>query len=162
MSDDKTVQLVDMSQEQAAKRFENESRKQETVGGINQAVVRFTQVDDFTTFKAEYSWVEGDIIIHFFITSEMKKLNTTEEGGPAIKQYWLHTFPLALDRALKEYFQADTPRVQAKYTPELASWWVRAQNYGDRIDPDLFVVSFFEALDQALESSETPSGSPGN
>ncbi len=125
------------------------------MAGIEQAVPVFTKVEDFTTFRGEFTWIDGDLVIHFFLTPEMLQLNRTEEGGPQIKTYWLNTFPLALDRASKEYFLADSPRLQAKYTEELASWYFRAQGYADRLDPDLFAETFFEHLDEVLESPQT-------
>ena len=157
MSEERTVNLVDISQKEAETRFEQESRQVGgAVAGIEQAVIQFTKINDFTTFKVEYAWVDGDLVIHFFLTAEMIQLNKTTDGGPAVKNYWIRTFPLALDKASKEYFQADKPRLQAKYTEELASWYFRAQGYGDRIDPDRFAETFFDHLDQALESQEKP------
>lgn len=160
---ERTVSLEGMDQEQAQKRFEDESRTVGgEVGGIQDAVIKFTQIDDFTTFRAEYSWVDDNLIIHFFLTKEMVELNKTEEGGPSVKQYWLNKFPHALERASKEYFQADSPRLTAKYTTELASWFFRAQGYADRLDPGLFAEKFFEHLDQVLESPQTIAGAAGN
>lgn len=150
---ERTIALADLDQDQAEERL---NREPEVVSGIQDAVINFTDVNDYTTFKAEYAWVDGDLIVHFFLTKEMVQANKTEEGGPLVKQYWLHTFPLGLDKASKEYFQSDSPRLQAKYTDELASWYFRAQNYGDRLDPDLFVESFLEHLDQVLETPQTP------
>ena len=125
------------------------------MAGIEQAVPVFIPVNDFTTFRSEYTWLDGDLVIHFFLTREMVRINRTEEGGPKIKLYWLDKFPRVLDTASKEFFQTDSPRLTAKYTAELASWYFRAQGYDDRLDPDLFAVKFFEHLDQALELQKT-------
>ena len=154
---ERTVGLVDMDRSQASERFAAEVGQKggDAVLSLNDAVINFTPVDDFTTFKGEYAWSDGDLIIHFFLTKEMVRKNKTNEGGPRIKRYWLDKFPRVLDIALKEFFQADSPRLTAKYTPELASWYVRAQGYDDRLDLDLFAEKFFEHLDQVLELQKT-------
>ena len=157
---ERTVKLDEVSDAQAQTTLESNHRP--VSFDIGAAVPDFTEIDDFTTFKVEYTWVEGDLIIHFFLTKEMVRLNKTEEGGPAVKQYWLNTFPHALEKSSKEFFQADSPRLTAKYTQELASWYFRAQNYGDRLDPDAFAVKFFEHLDQVLESPQTTAPQIGN
>lgn len=158
MSEERTVNLSDMSQQEAGERFEQESRSagdEVNMAGIEQAVPVFIKVNDFTTFKAEYTWLGGNLVIHFFLTKEMVQLNGTTEGGPLVKSYWVQTFPLVLDKTSKDYFQADSPRLQAKYTEELASWYFRAQGYDDCLDPDRLAMVFFERLDQDLESEGT-------
>ena len=74
------------------------------------------------------------------------------QGRAAIENYWLTTFPKILDESAKTFFDAGSPRLQAKYTEELVSWWFKAQGYGNRIDPDAYALRFFDVLDAALES----------
>lgn len=150
MAEERTVNLVDVSKEDAKSLHEKEmSGSSVTVEAIAKAVPDFTDVDCFTTFKARYAWVGEDLVIHFFVTEELKELNEVE--GPAVKAYWMQSFPLCLDNSSKRYFQADSPRLQAKYTVEMASWYFRAQGYVDRLDLDQFAVSFLEELDRDLE-----------
>lgn len=148
---DRQVVLNELSGEDANKRILSETKSQEGIGGLNSAVIKFIEVNDFTTFKAKFAWIDGDLIVQLFLTSEMKNNN-----GPGLKNYWLNTLPTSLNRVAKSHFSADKPRIQAKYTEELASWWFKAQNYFDRIDPNAFAQRFLELLDQDLEQSGTP------
>ena len=108
--------------------------------GVEDAVPKFTQVDNYTTFRAEYTFLGEDIVAHFFVTSE----NNSSD-------YWLKTFPALLDACAREYFQADHPRLVAKYTDEVKSWWFKAHGYAHSLAPDKLMLGFFEALDHDLE-----------
>lgn len=112
-----------------------------TLQSLADAVVRFTQVTDFTTFNAEYTLKENDLIIHFFLPPDLK--------GPS--DYWTLHFPKALDFIARSYFEAEAPRLQAKYTPELSSWWFKACGYDHIIDLADFVDQFLSQLDESLD-----------
>ena len=111
--------------------------------------------DKFFSFNAEHSVIENNIIIHFFLPSQAKQY-IKGDNNPAEQKwmsYWLKTFPKVLDPLAREYFDAEYPRLQVKYTEEVASWWFKGQGYGDLIDPGKFVRDFLVKLDAALQAS---------
>ena len=120
------------------------------------------QFDDVTLahFRAEYALQDRDITIHFFLTEKPEGgaipgvlplwSSTTQQ---ALENWWLSAFPLALSREAKEYFGAESPRIMAKYTGELASWWFKAQGYDYLLDWKGFVLGFLKKLDQSLASA---------
>jgi hypothetical protein len=110
--------------------------------GIAEAVPQFEKEQGYTTFTAEHALVDGNIVIHFFLPEDYR--------GNA-QQYWTVRFPLALDGVAQAHFQATAPRLQAKYTEELRSWWFKATNYDHVVDLPRFIRKFFDALDEALE-----------
>ena len=112
-----------------------------TLESLTDAIVKFTPVTDFTTFTAEYALKDQDLVIHFFLPEDLR--------GPP--EYWSKYFPLALDRTARAYFEAEAPKLQAKYTPELRSWWFRARGYDHLIDLSGFVEGFLSQLDSALD-----------
>jgi hypothetical protein len=145
-SEERTVVLGNLSDDEATSRT---LAMELGVGGVDKAVIQFKDVTEFTTFTAKYTLKDGtDAIVQFFLP---KELSDTELTG-STKDYWLDKFPRALDAIAREYFQADSPRLQAKYTEEVKSWWFRAQGYGDRIDFDGFVLGFLGKLDATLDT----------
>lgn len=124
----------------------NQQQKQDSNIGlvaIAEAVPQFTKVMDFTTFTAEYAMVMGALVVHFFIPPDFK-------GD--VRYYWTMVFPRALDKVAQDHFNARSPRLQAKFTSELNSWWFRARGYDHILDIPKYVTSFFTALDAALET----------
>lgn len=105
------------------------------------AVPAFKAVNDYTTFFAEYDLIDGNVVIHFY----------PPKGVEVTREYWMVRFAEALDATAQEHFQATKPRLAAKYTEELGSWWFRAQGFGHLIDLDQYLVKFFEKLDAALD-----------
>jgi len=124
---------------------------QVAVGGLEEAVVRFTPIDDFTTFNAEYTLLEeSDIVVHFFLPRELQG----PEGHPlkpAVHHYWTQLFPSVLDPVARAHFDAEQPRLVAKYSPEVTSWWLRARDYGHILDLRSYLVRFFQSMDQGLD-----------
>jgi hypothetical protein len=116
--------------------------------GINDAVIQFIRVENYTGFSAEYAWVDGDLVVHFFMPPEF----ATAPKAQALK-WWLETFAVCLDSAARRFFSADYPRLVAKYTEELESWWFRARQYGDVLDPTAFALKFLKELDVELDRS---------
>lgn len=108
-------------------------------------VPKFKKVDCYTTFLAEYDLIGDDIVIHFFETEEYPASNS---------RYWLHTFAATLDSFAQDYFNANSPRLVAKYTEELKSWWFKACGYDHLLDLDAFVMRFFEGLDVVLDITQ--------
>ena len=138
------VALIEPSPDVARDKINQEVLTQGAITGLEKAVIQFTKVTEYTTFQSEYAIVEGDIVIHFFLPPEL-------EGVASAEAYWLNKFPKVLDQVARDYFQSDYPRLMAKYTEELKSWWFKAQGYGLNLDPETFVLRFFETLDRELE-----------
>lgn len=125
------------------------------LNSIAAGVPKFTKVEDYTTFLAEYAMQDGNIVVHFFPPPDFR-------GSPsALKHYWESLFAASLDAVAQDVFQATAPRLQAKYTEELQSWWLRAFKYDHIIDLKGFVQRFLDQLDASLESSLS-SGSAGS
>lgn len=115
---------------------------QASFANVKDAVPKYKKVDGYTTFRAEYGLVGDDIVIHFF---------DTKERPISLLKYWQETFPRALNEFGQEYFSAGYPRLTAKYTPEMKSWWFRARGYDHLLDVDSFVLKFLDGLDGALD-----------
>jgi hypothetical protein len=113
-----------------------------SLSSIADAVPKFTPLS-YPTFLAEYAVQSGqDIVVHFFLP----------QGFLGAQDYWTSRFPTALDATAREYFAAERPRLQAKFTQELNSWWFKARGYGHIIDLVGFVRKFFETLDASLRA----------
>jgi len=108
---------------------------------LESAIPKF-KVVDYECFKAEYDVSGRDIVVHFFLPSR----KVTEN-------YWKVIFAEALNTVGQEHFDATAPRLVAKYTAELHSWWFKAQGYDHVIDMDSFVGSFFAKLDSHMSPS---------
>ncbi len=123
----------------------------------------FTLVDDYTTFSVEYTFKGQDVHFHFFLTPELEARPPTEKN-----RYWNEAFPTALDKAARDFFGFEYPRIQASFiegvlrsdnaTRPQDSWWMIVQQLeadafpiGDTLDTK--IDRFLEKLDQALESS---------
>lgn len=139
---ERTVVLPEVPDGKAAEIFDKEPRAI-PAGHIRQAIPDFKQVSDFTAFLAEYAMIEGDLVIHFF---------ETEERPAKDRHYWLTIFANVLNDEGQAYFQATAPRLVAKYTEEMNSWFFKAQSYGHVINLDVFVMNFLERLDAKLDS----------
>lgn len=136
-----------------------EAEAKRVVKGLNELNVRDAQVPEFKTisrysFKAEWDIIADDIVIHFFLPKQARPKAPREEE--AWMKYWLTRFPEKLDSVAQSYFDAEYPRLQAKYTDEVASWWLKAQGYGHMIDPQKYIEGFIDRLDEALR--EKPEG----
>ena len=139
---------VPMDMKDAPAEFDSKN----AVTGDGEMVINFN--DKFYSFNAEHSLIEGNIVIHFFLPDQAKQY-LKGDNNPAEQQwmsYWLKTFPGVLDPIARRYFDAEYPRLQVKYTEEVASWWFRGQGYGNLIDSKRFVRKFLEELDAALQA----------
>lgn len=134
-------------------------KAKETLIGAGDMEVNFSKgVPDFEkvtleSFRAEYSFIGGNLIVHFFLPKRAEEhLKDPETQASKLwLEYWLKRFPSKLDPVARSYFDAEYPRLQAKYTEEVASWWFRAQGYDHLIDPKKFIQGFLEKLDAALQ-----------
>lgn len=68
----------------------------------------------------------------------------------ALQDYWINKFPITLNEVAQSHFDATAPRLQAKYTAEVKSWWLRAQGYDHLIDVDSYARRFLEKMNDAL------------
>lgn len=122
--------------------------------------MEFTKVDRFTTFLAEYTFLDKDIVLHFFPSDEV------HNSGNA-KQYWHTVFPKVLDPVARNSFGAEPPRIEAQYI-EMAipsfipadqakptpSWWLCAHGFTGALDPHGLVDRFLSSLDAALDAEK--------
>lgn len=106
--------------------------------------IKFIQITEYTTFRAEVAITDGDIVFHFYANDDINNL-------PNPSKYWLDLFPNALSAVAEKYFNATFPRLKAAYTEEQASWWMRAFGFGRLLDPHKSAYKFFDVLDAALD-----------
>jgi hypothetical protein len=114
-----------------------------SAANIADGVPKFIPNQSFTTFSAEHMMQDGNLVIHFFMPSG--------PFGMSAEEYWKVRFPKHLDSVARNYFNANAPRLQAKYTEEVNSWWFRANGYEHIIDLPAFIDGFYEALDASLD-----------
>jgi len=122
------------------------------VANVQDAVVKFAKVEDYTTFVAEYAMVDGDIIVHFFPPRE--QFVRVEDGFKLLDEHmlrWQRAFPQVLSPVAEKFFAATLPVIMAQYVPEMTSWYFKAGGFARRLDPEAFVLRFFSVLDQALD-----------
>jgi hypothetical protein len=151
---------VDVSETEAvfAQMREAAGGKEEPValGNVLDAVVKFTQVGDYTTFLAEYAFLDGSIVVHFFPPAEAYA--GTGDARKVVEEYllyWQRKFPLVLSPVAEDYFKATRPVLTAQYITEMQSWYLRAGGFANRLDPDAFILGFFERLDAGLDASQS-------
>jgi hypothetical protein len=116
--------------------------KSENAKGVS--ALQFTKVGEYTTFNAEYTFVDNDIVFHFFLPEEL-------EHKPGAQEYWKTRFPAALDVASQTFWDANYPRLQAAFTEELNSWWLRCFGFGSIGDPEARVRKFLDKLDKQID-----------
>ena len=153
MSDERAVELKGVDEKAAPGMLHQEGLTETTSDAVAAAVPKFTDVE-FPAFRGRYAFIEGNIVIHFFLPSgvgDLRKADATTQRR--WEAYWLETFPARLDAVAKVHFQADKRRLAAKYTEELASWWFRARGYGDSLNPKGLTESFLKKLDEALPAT---------
>ena len=146
-SNERVVSLSEIPEEQAKRMV---SELDGAIDGVTAAIPVFKK-DSRRGFAAEYCVQGHDVVIHFFLPKHAEPHLATPEGREKWMLYWLQRFPAKLDEIARSYFDAESPRLVAKYTEELASWWFKAQGFGDVINPDLLVQKFYERLDEALQ-----------
>jgi len=153
-NDERTVQLTGVSREVATRMLGEEGRMVEgTEEDVARAVPDFRRVN-YPSFVAEHAVINGDLHVHFFLPTEAGDLKRADANlQRKWEAYWLETFPKFLSPVAKEYFQSDKPRLVAKYTEEVASWWFCGRGYGDALNPDELALGFERALDGALQAS---------
>lgn len=122
---------------------------------IGNAVIAFKKVENFTTFWAEYAFVDGNIVVHFFPTPEAYVQHGSVDRKVVNETFlrsWKIAFPHVLSPAAESYFKATAPVLEATYVAEMTSWWLRAGGFANRLNPDAFVLGFFAELDARLDA----------
>lgn len=144
MENERTVAFGQVNEEQVIPALSAQGDL--SANAIAKGVPQFIRVEDYTTFVAEWMMQDGNIVVHFFPL----------EG--TLVSYWTVDFPAALDRVAQEVFKATAPRLQAKYTEELRSWWLRALKYDHVISVSGLMETFFDSLDHALDQTASVVG----
>lgn len=135
-----------------------EARKTATSFGMTQVKAKDPHIPEFTkgsrySFRYEWDVIGNDIVIHFFLPKHAK--TTEPRAQEEWMKYWLKRFPTKVDPVAKRHFEAGPPRLQVKYTEEVASWWFKAQGFGHLIDPGKFLEEFFDLLDASLREKDS-------
>jgi hypothetical protein len=125
--------------------------------GFGVPTLAFTKDDSYTTFNAEHAISGNDIVLHFFPPPELieragQPLVYDQVRFPSPNHYWLKEFPVALEQAVIQAFQAPKERLRIEYTAELASWYLKAQGFALQGVPDDRVAHFYRLLDAAIEA----------
>jgi hypothetical protein len=118
---------------------------------VNVPVMKFAEIE-YPSFVAELSLAgrrNEDYVVHFYVPKDAV-------DGPALKEFWLQTFPAALSELAMSHFGAGPDRLKAAYTEEVASWWFRAYGFASEgLDPVLKITRFFDKLNQTLTTKAT-------
>lgn len=123
--------------------------RNENIQGVS--ALPFFPIKDYTTFDAEFTLKDGDLVLHFYPSAEVKSRADGEK-------YWKQTFPTCLERIAKQVFEADYPQISAQYIHEPSlgvenSWWFKADGVGMLLDPHAKTYKFLDALDESLEAA---------
>lgn len=100
-------------------------------------------------FNAEYQLVDRNLVFHFFV----HPMHAQQVPPQQLEHWWLNGFAQVLDQTAQDYFQATIPQLQARYTEEVASWFLKAQGFSDLLDPLGFAAGFLARLDGTLLAS---------
>lgn len=106
--------------------------------------LKFTKVEEYTTFTAEYAFVGDDIVFHFFLPDDVSHLQGAQD-------YWQSRFPAALDKCAQEHWEVTYPRLQAAFTEEVNSWWLRCFGFANVGNPESRVRKFLSKLDKQID-----------
>jgi hypothetical protein len=126
--------------ESEAKRYLGEAEEM-SADGVRSAIPKFSPYSG-PMFRAEHAIIGKDLVYHFYVVEQ--------EDPEALDSWFRNTFAAALDAVAQEYFQAGQPRLQAKYTQEMQSWWLRARGFGDGVDPEARVRGLYQKLEEHL------------
>jgi len=126
------------------------------IGGVADAVLKFTKVERYTTFLAEFVVSDGSIIVHFFPPREAYELSLSTQQprvNAEFLRYWKTKFPEVLSPVASSYFMAAPPVLVATYVEEMTSWWMRVGGFSNRNDAESVINMFFDVLDAALDAA---------
>lgn len=149
-NEERQVVLGEVPEEEAKKALKNE-QSEWNAQSLPGAIPEFKDSNRYS-FRAKWAVIGEDIQIQFFLPKHAKL--DEPRAAEAWQDYWLKQFAAKLDVVARRYFDADAPRLLAKYTPELASWWFKAQGFAHMLDPSKYVEDFLDLLDTTLKVKE--------
>lgn len=149
-SEERQIVLGEITEKEAKDALKGE-KKEWNANSLPNAIPEFKESDRYS-FKSKWSVIGDDIQIQFFLPKHAKL--DEPRAAEAWQDYWLKKFAATLDEVARKYFDADSPRLLAKYTPELASWWFKAQGFSHMLDPESYVNGFLDLLDESLNSKQ--------
>lgn len=123
-----------------------------SANSLRDAVVKLEPFNCYS-FRAEYTFRNDDVVVHFYVPERAHALDTAE-ARRAWMTYWQTRFPSKLSDVSQEFFKAGPDRLEADYTAEVASWWFRAKGFATATNPKMLVHRFFEKLDEALRQKD--------
>jgi hypothetical protein len=125
-----------------------------TLENVSNATVKMTKVEDYTTFLAEYAFIDGDIVMHFF--PPIEQYVKTDNGARLLDEHllrWQRSFPQVLSPIAESYFSATRPVLMAQYVPEMTSWYFKAGGFARSLSPETLVLEFLARLDAAVDAA---------
>lgn len=152
MSNERVVTLADLDEKQAVSLLRQDIMKEGTAESIEAAVPKFHK-QEFQNFYAEYGVVNDDLVVHFYLPKSINYSALDSRAQQRLSDWWAGTFPQVLSDVAPAAFKAEFPRVIAKYTEEVASWWFCARGFASALDPQALLRVFLEKLDSALSGA---------
>lgn len=148
--EERQIVLGEITEKDAKDALRSE-KKEWNADSLPDAIPEFKDSHRYS-FKAKWAIIGYDIQIQFFLPKHAKL--DEPRAAEMWQDYWLKKFAATLDMVARKYFDADSPRLLAKYTPELASWWFKAQGFSHMLDPESYVDGFLDLLNVTLNSKE--------
>lgn len=152
---ERQIYLGDVSDGAARKVFSTEFGRGPTAQQVSEAVPQL-ETKTFDFFVAKYGVVADNLIVQFFLPPAAEKLS---ERPPREQQawhtWWATTFPDVLSTVAQTHFRADYPRIMAKYTEEMVSWWFCARGFAHAFSPLIFLEEFLAKMNQALGARDS-------
>jgi hypothetical protein len=108
---------------------------------------------------AEFTIQGSDIIFHFFhkdMPGDKPVREAVIRPESMTVPKWQEAFPTLLDESARNYFRAEYPRLMARFTGELQSWWLKAQGFGLALAPAALAEGYLELLDSRAASLLPP------
>lgn len=91
-------------------------------------------------FDMQFAVDTNDIVFHFY-----PKKGTTQN-------FWLKVFPEVVEPLVMDFFNDKFPALKMAFTPELSSWWLRANGKAVIGDPGLKAKRLSELINDALDA----------
>jgi hypothetical protein len=153
MSNERYVELGELGEKEGAYALGTEAVLTEGhISQVEEAVPQFIE-KKYECFTAKHAVVGHDLVIQFYLPEAAGDLKTADARVQRQwESFWLEAFRDALSPVAQEYFQAEYPRLVAKYTEELASWWFRARGFGDSMSPLELAEGFERRLNDRLQN----------
>ncbi len=148
---DRNVFLENVTPEAAVDKIAGISQQAFSGTALGESAPQFTEFA-CRSFRAQHAVRDQDLVIQFFVPKHAVAALDTPNGRVEWMKYWQTRFPEVLSPTAQRVFEADYPRILAKYTEELLSWWFKARGFGLVTDPNALAHHFYEELDKALQA----------